>query len=104
MLPGRETSQPRVGMAAAQRRRNGLHALGDVSLDTRRERVEAEAAGAFLAGFVVVSQPSVNPAPSGSLTAATRDRDPRGDGWVAPLSWTDGLGQADPSHLRLRRT
>jgi integrase len=29
---------------------------------------------------------------------------PRGDGWVAPLWWTDGVGQADPGHLRLRRT
>ena len=27
-----------------------------------------------------------------------------GGGWVAPLWWTDGVGQADPSHLRLRRT
>jgi len=62
------------------------------------------AAGAFLAGFVVLPQPSVNPAPSGSPTHVTRDRDPRGDGWVAPLWWTDGVGQADPSHLRLRRT
>ena len=26
------------------------------------------------------------------------------DGWVAPLWWTDGVGQAVPSHLRLRRT
>lgn len=44
------------------------------------------AAGAFLAGFVVPPpQPSVNPAPSGSPTHVTRDRDPRGDGWVAPL-------------------
>ena len=24
---------------------------------------------------------------------------PRGDGWVAPLWWTDGVGQAVPSHL-----
>jgi hypothetical protein len=62
------------------------------------------AAGAFLAGFVVLPQPSVNPAPSGSPTHVTRDRDPRGDGWVAPLWWTDGVGQADPGHLRLRRT
>ncbi len=23
---------------------------------------------------------------------------------VAPIWWTDGVGQADPSHLRLRRT
>ena len=33
-----------------------------------------------------------------------RERDPRGDGWVVPLGWTDGVGQAGPSHLRLRRT
>ena len=26
------------------------------------------------------------------------------DGGVAPLWWTDGVGQAVPSHLRLRRT
>ncbi len=32
------------------------------------------------------------------------DVDPRGGGWAAPLWWTDGVGQADPSHLRLRRT
>ena len=62
------------------------------------------AAGALLAGFVVLPQTSVNPAPSGSPAHVTRDRDPRGDGWVAPLWWTDGVGQADPSHLRLRRT
>lgn len=69
------------------------------------EDIEAgAAAGAFLAGFVVLPQPSVNPAPSGSPTHVTRDRDPRGDGWVAPLWWIDGVGQADPSHLRLRRT
>jgi hypothetical protein len=37
-------------------------------------------------------------------TTATRDRDPRGDGWVAPLWWADGVGQAVPGHLRLRRT
>lgn len=35
---------------------------------------------------------------------SARERDPRGDGWVVPLWWTDGVGQADPSHLRLRRT
>jgi len=40
----------------------------------------------------------------GVTTHVTRDRDPRGDRWVAPLWWTDGVGQADPSHLRLRRT
>ena len=44
------------------------------------------------------------PSPEGSPTHVTRDRDTRGDGWVAPLWWTDGVGQADPSHLRLRRT
>src|ERR1035438_4063318 len=43
------------------------------------------AAGAFLAGFEVLPQPSVNPAPSGSPTHVTRDRDPRGDSSVAPL-------------------
>jgi acyl-CoA synthetase (AMP-forming)/AMP-acid ligase II len=30
--------------------------------------------------------------------------DRRSYGWVAPLWWTDGVGQAVPSHLRLRRT
>jgi hypothetical protein len=33
------------------------------------------AAGAFLPGFLVLPQPSVNPAPSGSPTYVTRDRD-----------------------------
>jgi hypothetical protein len=33
------------------------------------------AAGAFLAGFMVLPQPSVNPAPSGSPTHVTGDRD-----------------------------
>jgi hypothetical protein len=37
-------------------------------------------------------------------THVTRDRNPRGDGWVARLWWTDGVGQAVPSHLRLRGT
>src|SRR5580693_594610 len=32
------------------------------------------------------------PAPRGSPTHITRDRDPRGDGWIAPLWWTDGVG------------
>jgi hypothetical protein len=30
--------------------------------------------------------------------------DPRCDGWDEPLWSTDGVGQAVPSHLRLRRT
>lgn len=30
--------------------------------------------------------------------------DRRSYGWVAPLWWTDGAGQAVPGHLRLRRT
>lgn len=40
--------------------------------------------------------------PSGSPTQVSRDRDPRREGWLAPLGWTDGIGQADPGHLRLR--
>jgi hypothetical protein len=55
-------------------------------------------------GLAVLPQPSVKPGPEQVTDRDTRDRGPRGDGWVAPLWWTDGVGQADPSHLRLRRT
>ena len=41
----------------------------------------------------------MNPARVGHQPHVTRDRDPGGDGWVTPLWWTDGVGQADPSHL-----
>ena len=44
------------------------------------------------------------PCPSGSPTHVHPRPPPRGDGWVPPLWWTGGLGQAVPSHLRLCRT
>jgi hypothetical protein len=46
----------------------------------------------IIPGRTVPSARSCRSAPSGSPTQVTRDRYPRGDGWVAPLWRTDDVG------------
>ena len=44
------------------------------------------------------------PVPGSERVANGCHASPRAAGWVRPLWWTDGVGQTDPSDLRLRRT
>ena len=57
----------------------------------------------YLHGLVFDDEPGRGPGAAPDLDPAVLPGD-AGEGWVAPLWWTDGVGQADPGHLRLRRT
>ena len=106
LTPARSRAAP-ISIAARRRARLSWSARGIACAAKPAPRALMSELGGCLGlpGRVPTDSEVVpEPGPGGSPTHVTRDRDPRSHDWVAPLWWTDGVGQADPSHFRLRRT